>query len=223
MKDEDQNITDEYKIEDLEEQKFDNRKKTYKVIIIGNSSVGKSCISYRITKKQFDSRLPATISVDVSDYKVKVNDRVIQIQFWDSCGNDEFAKNTPNLFKNSCVAIIVYAINNRKSFEQISTWYNILSNFSFECIKYLVGNKTDLERVVEKNEAEAFKEKYNFQKYFETSAKTGSNIKELLENIIISLYEKYEKGTNENKRDVISLKKEELIKIGKKKDKGCCN
>ena len=84
---EDKNINDGYKIEDVEDQKIDNEKKTYKVIIIGNSGVGKSCISFRLINKKFDNQLPATISLDVSSYKVKINSKLIQIQFWDTCGN----------------------------------------------------------------------------------------------------------------------------------------
>ena len=219
---EDQNINDEYKIEDVEDQKIDNEKKTYKVIIIGNSGVGKSCISFRLINKKFDNQLPSTISLDVSSYKVKVNGKIIQIQFWDTCGNDEFAQNTPNLFKNSSLAIIVYSLDNRKSFEDLCIWNNILTELSFECMKYLVGNKSDLEREIEKNEVEKLIDDYDFSKYFETSAKSGFNIKKLMDNIAISLYEKFEKEI-ENKSDTISLKRELHKKKSKKKIKGCCN
>ena len=213
---EDQNINDEYKIEDVEDQKIDNEKKTYKVIIIGNSGVGKSCISFRLINKKFDNQLPSTISLDVSSYKVKVNGKIIQIQFWDTCGNDEFAQNTPNLFKNSSLAIIVYSLDNRKSFEDLCIWNNILTELSFECMKYLVGNKSDLEREIEKNEVEKLIDDYDFSKYFETSAKSGFNIKKLMDNIAISLYEKFEKEI-ENKSDTISLKRELHKKKSKKK------
>jgi small GTP-binding protein len=216
------NINDEYKIEDVEDQKIDNEKKTYKVIIIGNSGVGKSCISFRVINKKFDNQLPATISLDVSFYKVKVNNKIIQIQFWDTCGNDEFAQNTPNLFKNSSLAIIVYALNNRESFEDLGSWNNILTELSFECMKYLVGNKSDLKRVIEKKEVEKLIKDYEFSKYFETSAKSGFNIKKLMDSIAISIYEKYEKEI-ENKSDTISLKRELHKKKSKKKIKGCCN
>ena len=219
---EDKNINDGYKIEDVEDQKIDNEKKTYKVIIIGNSGVGKSCISFRLINKKFDNQLPATISLDVSSYKVKINSKLIQIQFWDTCGNDEFAQKTPNLFKNSSLAIIVYALDNRKSFEDLCIWNNILTDLSFECMKYLVGNKSDLKREIEKNEVEKLMDDYDFSKYFETSAKSGFNIKKLMDNIAISLYEKFEKEI-ENKSDTISLKKELHKKKGKKKIKGCCN
>ncbi len=218
---EEKNINPEYIIEDVKDQNFDNNKKTYKVIIIGNTGVGKSCISFRFLKKQFNDQLPATISLDVSYYRVKINNRIIQIQFWDTCGNDEFAQKTPNLFKNSSLAIIVYALNNMQSFKDIYCWNNILNELSFDCIKYLVGNKSDLERVIEKNKIENFVDSYNFSKYFETSAKSGCNIKELMDSIVISLYEKFEKE-NENKSDTISLKKELHRKKSKKTIRGCC-
>ena len=222
-----ENNKPEYKIEPIGKIDRNDKIKTYKVIIIGQSGVGKTCISYRIMNNKFNNKTSVTISLDVSNYQIKINDKIIQIQFWDTCGNDEFAKNTPNLFKNTSIAIIVYAINNKNSFENVSTWNNILLQYSYECIKYLIGNKADLEneRVVSKEEGEKLKENYGFSNFIESSAKTGINIIELLENISISIYEKYVKNNaDNNSADSISLRKEDLKKNKKNKNKrnNCC-
>ena len=206
---------------------FNKRIKTYKVIIVGDSGVGKTCISFRVLKNKFNDKLSATVSLDVFNYQFKINGKIIQIQFWDTCGNEEFARNTPNLFKNTSIAIIVYAINNKKSFENVNSWNNILNDYSFECIKYLIGNKADLEneREVSKEEGEKLKENYGFSNFIESSAKTGINIIELLENISISIYEKYVKNNaDNNSADSISLRKEDLKKNKKNKNKrnNCC-
>ena len=192
----------------------------YKVILIGLSGSGKSTITMSIVKNEFLENLPPTISLDVSYYQVKVNDKIIQLQFWDACGNDEFAANTPNLFKNTSLAIIVYAINNRKSFLDIGKWYNILRGETFECISYLIGNKNDLEneRDIQINEGEKLKKDYNFDLFLETSAKTDINITSLIKNIAISIYKKIgnQEDINEGR---IELKKDELKKANSKDKK----
>ena len=107
-----------YKVEYLG-QKYTQDLLIYKVIILGLYGVGKTTIINKLMKKDTDKEYEPTMSVDVKYFQVKVNDKIIQIQIWDTCGNDEFALNTPNLFKNASIAILVYAINNKKSFQDI--------------------------------------------------------------------------------------------------------
>ena len=127
--DENNEIKNEYEVEYIDE--FFNKKiKSYKVIIIGNSGVGKTCISFRAMNNTFNEELPETVGFDVSNFQVKVNEKIIQIQLWDTCGSEEYAINTPNLFKNTSIGIIVYAINNRASFKDISSWNNFLNNYN---------------------------------------------------------------------------------------------
>ena len=114
-------------------------------------------------KKGFDKDNSSTISVDIKNFQVKVNDKIIQIQIWDSCGNDAFAKSTPNLFKNASIAILVYAINDKQSFEDLEKWYNILKDFCYAHKIFLIGNINDLkeERIVESEKGETFKNDYD--------------------------------------------------------------
>ncbi len=67
----------------------------------------------------------------------KVNYKIIQISFWDCCGHDKFAINTPHLFKNASIAILVYTINNINSFEDHNNWYNILKDHPYDSIIFL--------------------------------------------------------------------------------------
>ena len=151
-----------YKVEYLG-QKYTQDLLIYKVIILGLYGVGKTTIINNLIKKDTDKEYEPTISVDVIYFQVKVNDKIIQIQIWDTCGNDEFALNTPNLFKNASIAILVYAINNKKSFQDIEKWYNMLLNHSYDHIIFLIGNKSDLEdqRKVTIEDAENFKNSYD--------------------------------------------------------------
>ena len=157
---------------------------------------------------------------------IKVNDEIIVLQFWDACGNEEFAYKTPNLFRNASLAIIVYAINDKQSFEKVSIWINILKEYSQVTIKYLIGNKSDLEenRKVKKEDAERVKDVYDDIKlFFETSASNGDNINNLYENIVISLYEKnkIEKDIKEMNERIL-LNKEDYSNKAKRKRKIFC-
>jgi len=213
-----------YKVEYLGE-KYSQDFITYKVIILGLYGVGKTSIIIRFMKKGFDEDNSSTITVDIKNFQVKVNDKIIQIQIWDSCGNDEFAKSTPNLFKNASIAILVYAINDKQSFEDLEKWYNILKEYCYDHKIFLIGNKSDLkeERIIESEKGETFKNNYeNIKMFFETSALKGENIDKLLENIAISIYEKneideknFEKGAKELKS--IQLNKKNHRKRRKKK------
>ena len=217
----------EYKVEFIGKV-FSDKKKTYKINILGLNGVGKSIISFRILNNKFKDNSSPTISVDVENFQVKVNDKIIQLQLWDSCGNEEFAQTTPNLFRDTVLAIIVYAINDRKSFFAVEKWNNILSQYSFECIKYLIGNKCDLEdsRVISEEEGEALKDNYGFDLFLETSAKTGFNITNLINKIAISIYQKERKSEEENELvsqgQRISLNKEFDKKSKKKKKRKWC-
>ena len=217
-----------YKIEYIGE-KLTKDLKVYKVIIIGMLGVGKTSIIHSLMNNEVDKEYSPTMSLDIKHIQAKVNDKIIQIQIWDSCGNDKLAQQMPNLFKDAFIAIIVYAINNKKSFEELKKWYNLVKEYSFDNIIFLIGNKSDLEeeREITKENVETFKNDYDDIKiFFETSALNHENMDKLLDNIVISIYEK--DINDENKLDNaikggrIALNKEEFTKKRKKKKKKFC-
>ena len=217
-----------YKIEYIGE-KLTKDLKVYKVIIIGMLGVGKTSIIHSIMNNEVDKEYSPTMSLDIKHIQTKVNDKIIQIQIWDSCGNDKLAQQMPNLFKDAFIAIIVYAINNKKSFEELKKWYNLVKEYSFDNIIFLIGNKSDLEeeREIAKENVETFKNNYDDIKiFFETSALNHENMDKLLDYIVISIYEQYK--NDENKLDNaikggrIALNKEDFTKKRKKKKKKFC-
>ena len=199
----------QYKIENLGKN-FNKELITYKVILLGLRGVGKTSISFHLIDNEFIQSSP-TISLDLANYQVKVNDKIIQIQLWDTCGNEEFAEKTQNLFINTKLAILVYALNDRKSFEDIKKWYNILRNRTMGFMTFLIANKKDLEeeRQVQEYEGEMLKNEYGFNYFLETSAKSGFNITQLLEKIAIFIYED-EKDKEVPIRHSVTLNKEDL-------------
>ena len=199
----------------------------YKVVTLGRYGVGKTTIINKLMNKESDKEYAPTLSIDTKNIQIKVNDKIIQINMWDCCGNDDFALNTPNLFKNASIGILVYAINDKKSYNDLEKWNNMLKQHSYESIIFLIGNKSDLEkeREVTKEDVETFKNnKDDIKISFETSALNGSNIDKLLENIAITLYEKDKKFENEVDnalKNRITINKEDLTKKKAKKKKFC--
>ena len=151
-----------YKVEYLGE-KHSKEFLSYKEIILGLYGVGKASIINRLMNRMAEKEYSPTISVDIFNFQIKVNDKIIQINFWDTCGNDEFALSTPNLFKNATISILVYAINDEKSFKNLKQWYNILLNHSYDHQIFLIGNKSNLKekREITIEQGENFKNNYD--------------------------------------------------------------
>jgi len=115
-------------------------------------------------EKEIDGEYKPTMSIDIKNIQAKVNDKIIQISIWDCCGSDKFAQNTPNLFKNTSIALLVYAINDKeKSFNYLESWYNTIKDHSYDNMIFLIGNKSDLEkeREVTIEDGETFKNNHD--------------------------------------------------------------
>jgi len=216
-----------YKVEYLGE-KISKDLASYKLIIIGRYGVGKTTTLHKLMGKEATKEYSPTISIDTKNIQVKVNDTIIQINIWDCCGNEKFAINTPNLFKNASVTILIYAINDNESFKDLENWYNMLKENSNGSIIFLIGNKIDLEneRQVTREDGEKFKRNYeDIKMFFEASALKSINIDNLLDNIAISIYEKNKELENEENnalKRTITIVKEDFSKKGKKKKKKWC-
>jgi len=217
-----------YKIEYIGE-KFSRDLLSYKVIILGRYGVGKTTTIRKLMNKECEEEYAPTKTIDIKNIQAKVNDQIMQISIWDCCGNDKYASNIPNLYKNASITILVYAINNKESYNDLEKWINILKENSYNNVIFLLGNKNDLEdeREITMEKGEEFKNKYdNIKIFFETSALYGKNMDKLLENIVISIYEQDKKLANDEDnavRKTITIVKEDLSeKKGKKKKKNCC-
>ena len=131
-----------FKIEYLGDN-FSKDLKINKVIVLGLYGVWKTCIIQKLMNKEVDKEYAPTMSIDIKNFQVKVNDKIIQIQIWDICSKHKYAQNMPNLFQNTSLSIIVYAINNISSFNNLRTWYNLVKEYSLYSIIFLIGNKSD--------------------------------------------------------------------------------
>ena len=164
---------------------------TYKIIVVGNTAVGKTCLTAKATKDVFYEEYMTTIGFDYFNYIMKINGNMMKLQIWDTCGQEVYRSLISNFYRSSALAVIVYAINDRKSFDDLDVWLKqIKANSSCDLKMILIGNKADLEeeRHVSFEEGKKFAIENNFVFFMETSAKTGLNAKKLFTDIGISLY-----------------------------------
>ena len=171
-----------------------------KYIIIGNSSVGKSCITMRYIHDSFNEEFKTTIGVEFGSKNVTIKGKIYKIQIWDTAGEETFRSITRAYYKNSVCACIVYDITNRNSFLDVKSWLDDCKKQSPKTvILVLIGNKIDLEeqREVSFEEGNKFA-KDNNMLFFETSAKNGDNI----ENIFYNSAEIIDKNIAENYYDL---------------------
>ena len=166
----------EYELLPEETSSFDY---SYKIILIGDSNVGKSCITVRATKNSFLSSHIPTVGFEFFNLNIKIKDKIIKLQIWDTCGQEKFRSLISNFYRNSSLAIIVYSIENEKSFINIEQWLNeIRTNTSPDIKIFLIGNKNDLEdmRKIKTEDAKKFCNERELDYFIETSAKNGDNI-----------------------------------------------
>ena len=179
-----------YNIEKMPDN-YDKENANFKVLFLGDPGVGKSSLVLRGTTKKYNSLYKPTVGFDLLNHIVKINDKVIKLQIWDTCGQEEFSMCNQSLFKNVTIAIMVYSIINKKSFDNIKNWVSTVKNLSKEnTIFFLVGNKSDLntQREVKFLEGKTYGSA-NFQFFVETSSKSEYNIDILFKEIAIYLYE----------------------------------
>ena len=187
---------DEFTIELLPED-FAQYDISFKIIVIGDSSVGKSCLTTQAVRNNFVEFYQATVGFEFLTFNLRINSNVVKLQIWDTCGQEVYKSLISNFYRNCSLALIVYAINNRDSFEHAENWLNDLKNQSNPNVRvFLVGNKSDLEqnRVISKEEGENFREQKKLDRFMETSAKTGDNARNVMLEAAKILYKDYLKA-----------------------------
>ena len=205
---------------------------SFKIIVIGDSGVGKTCLSNKATKNTFDDSYNTTIGFEFFSFNIKMFEKVIKLQVWDTCGQELYRSLITNFYRNASLAIMVYAINNKDSFDNIDIWLKELKIHSNPDSKvFLIGNKIDLEneRKVNREQGEEYSNQNNFSLFMESSAKTGFNAQKIFIEAARILYNNYLKYNNQidDKTSIFKpLKNDENNKLSssntKNKNGGCC-
>ncbi|RDY04200.1 Ras-related protein RABH1d, partial [Mucuna pruriens] len=161
----------------------------YKLVFLGDQSVGKTSIITRFMYDKFDTNYQATIGIDFLSKTMYLEDRTIRLQLWDTAGQERFRSLIPSYIRDSSVAVVVYDVANRQSFLNTNKWIEeVRTERGGDVIIVLVGNKTDLveKRQVSIEEGDA-KSRESGIMFIETSAKAGFNIKPLFRKIAAAL------------------------------------
>ena len=192
----------------------------FKILILGDHAVGKSCFIIRYTDDTFQDVYLSTIGMDCKYKDINLeNGKSIRLQIWDTAGQDRFRSLTKNLYKGASGIILIYDISQRKTFDNVKGWIeSIKEEVSSKVLIVLVGNKIDKieEREVKKVEGEDLAEELKLP-FYECSALTGENINNAFLGLARKLVETKEKVENRG---------EKLTKVPVKdtnnKKKPCC-
>ena len=204
-----------------------NYDKKVQLLIIGDSTVGKTSILSRYTNGEFNPHYLATVGLDFFKKDEIFNGKTIRIKIWDTAGQERYKSLTQGYFRNAEGIMIVYDVTNSVSFENLKYWIqSIKSHIDIdkgEVPAIIIGNKIDIfEREVKKEDAEAFAKEQKF-KYFETSAKNGNGINECIKFLVNTILRNTDNKEEEMEKKFIQINKENenSSKISKKTDK-CC-
>ena len=155
-----------------------NGEMTIKILLVGDSSVGKTCILLRYSENKFQEQFLSTIGLDFKVKHMVIEDKPIKLQVWDTAGQEQYRTITKSFLRGADGILLVFDLTNQTSFDMVTEWMNsIKENASSTVDIFLIGNKCDLDRVVTQDKIDDFQKANNVQ-YFETSACTGFNIQE---------------------------------------------
>ncbi|KAK7072625.1 Ras-related protein Rab-33B [Halocaridina rubra] len=171
----------------------DRRQKTFKIIVIGDSNVGKTCLTFRFCGGQFPERIEATIGVDFREKRLKIDNEEILLQLWDTAGQERFRRSmVQHYYRNVHAVVFVYDVTRLSSFQSLPLWIEECNMNSLNCTipRILVGNKCDCkdQLAVPTNIAQRFADQHCMP-LFETSAKDDSDC-DHIEGIFITLAHK---------------------------------
>ena len=158
----------------------------FKVVLIGDSGVGKSNLLSRFTKNEFNLESKTTIGVEFATKTIEWGDKVIKAQIWDTAGQERYRAITSAYYRGAVAALLVYDITKQHTFQNVEKWLQELKDYADDnIVVMLVGNKTDLAnlRAVKQEDAKKFSEE-NELAFIETSALDSTNVFTAFEQII---------------------------------------
>ena len=190
----------------------------FKIMILGESMVGKTSLINRYTLDVFGGKYLCTVGIDFQKKIIEMNGKKILLQIWDTAGQERYRNINKSYFQQSNAFILAYDMTNTDSFDQISYWIKEVCEKTDDRIKsILVATKVDLEdnREVSTEDGEKLAKEHNLE-FFETSAKDNINIKEAFENLVSQILSV--SGTGERESIVITRDNNKVNKDKKK----CC-
>lgn len=161
----------------------------FKLLIVGESGVGKTCMLLRFADNLFEEDFLSTIGVDFKIKEINTDGKRVKLQIWDSAGQERFRNITSSYYRNCSGIIIVYDVTRRESFDKVTDWIAEVRRFVPTVPLIVVGNKCDREdRQVSKEDGQQLAEKQELI-FLETSAKENTNIEAAFQQLSKKLIE----------------------------------
>lgn len=201
------------------EQEYDH---LFKILIIGDSSVGKTSVLLRFVDDMYSPEFQTTIGVDFKIANLNINNKVIKLQLWDTAGQDRFRNIVASYYRGAQGIMLMYDITNPASFQSVTRWHEEAQGYLQSSVpKLLIGNKADLanQRAVKLDEAHQLAERLGMD-YIETSAKSSQNVKQAFESMSRKIL-----STVSATRPTAGIPTPTRVTEGKsisKSDGGCC-
>lgn len=164
----------------------------FKILLIGDSGVGKTCILCRFSDDSFNPSFISTIGIDFKMKTIELNGKKIKLQIWDTAGQERFYTITSTYYRGAMGIMLVYDITDGKSFDSIGKWLrNIDENANEDVVRMIMGNKCDMEdkRVIPIERAQEVAQHHGIP-FVETSAKTNINVTRAFHDITLRILEK---------------------------------
>ena len=198
----------------------------FKIVLVGDSSVGKTNIMGKYLKNEFREDSKSTVGVEFGSKEFVIENHTVRVQIWDTAGQERYKAITSAYYKGAKGAFIVYDITRKGTFESVDKWVSDLKASADKKITLLlIGNKCDLEdqRQITKEEAEQKAKSFEVA-YLETSALSGENLEKAFEMLVNEVYKKCHLDMeDEDDRDMVPGKDIDLNKDNNQnKQKTCC-
>lgn len=203
----------------------------FKVVLIGDSGVGKSNLLSRFTRNEFNLESKSTIGVEFATRSIHVDDKIVKAQIWDTAGQERYRAITSAYYRGAVGALLVYDVTRHVTFENIERWLKELRDHTDSSIVImLVANKADLRhlRAVSTEDAKSFAERENLF-FMETSALESLNVENAFSEVLTQVYHVVCRKALDIGSDPTALPKGQTIDIGSKDDVsevkkvGCCS
>ena len=169
-----------------------------KLLILGDSAVGKTNFLCKLTENKFNQNYMASTAIDIKNTSIKINGKNIKLQIWDTAGQEKYRALTRSFLIKAQGILALYDITNHTSFDNLQSWLTLIKEECYVDIPVIiVGNKMDLEekRIVDKEEASEYAKKQNVE-FIETSSKTGENVEKTLYILTEKVLQKIENSSD---------------------------
>ncbi|XP_059313513.1 ras-related protein RABA2a-like [Lycium barbarum] len=200
----------------------------FKVVLIGDSGVGKSNLLSRFTRNEFVLESKSTIGVEFATRTLQVEGRTVKAQIWDTAGQERYRAITSAYYRGALGALLVYDVTKPTTFENVSRWLKELRDHAdSNIVIMLIGNKTDLKhlRAVATEDAQSFAEKEGLS-FIETSALEATNVEKSFQTILSEIYRIISKKPLSSEEPAAAVKEGKTLVVGAEEPapkKACCS